>query len=346
MSRCLLSLLFFLTALPCAFVRAEVKPLRLVLPTRNRAIFSESPSRFYQYVDRTFEGRSMQVWQAGKFGYVRNPIRTSSGIVFSKFHEGLDIKPVERDKNGNPLDVVRSISDGRVVYVSKSAYQSSYGKYVVIEHDWGYGLFFSLYAHLANATAEVGDKVSPGSPIGKMGYTGPGLDRTRAHLHIELNMILQSKFGKWHDQAFKSPNYHGQYNGLNLIGIDLAGLFHAHARNPKITVSRFVAGMETYFKVTVPRKGSIEVMENYPWMAREMASAKGKPSWEISFSSSGVPLAVRPSAAKVTQATVSSVKYSATPHSYNTRGRLSGSGKTAKLSSSGLRYVNLITGQF
>lgn len=336
-------LVFLLTS---TLAPAEVKPLGLVLPTRNRAIFSEDPSRFYQYVDRTFDGREMKVWQAGKFGYVRNPVRTNSGIIFTRFHEGIDIAPVERDKNGNPLDTVRSIAEGRVVYASNSAHQSNYGKYVVIEHDWGYGLFFSLYAHLSSISATVGEKVSPGSPLGIMGYTGRGIDRTRAHVHVELNLILQSKFGKWHDQAYTSPNYHGQYNGLNLIGVDIADLFIAHSRNPKITLPQFIAGMDTYFKVTVPRTGSIEVMENYPWMAREMARAKNKPSWEISFSSSGIPLSVRPSDTKVTEPDVTWVKYSAAPHSYNTRGRLSGSGKTAKLSSEGLRYVNLITGQF
>ena len=179
-----------------------------------------------------------------------------------------------------------------------------------------------------------------------MGYTGSGIDKTRAHLHLELNLLLQSKFGKWHDGIFDTPNYHGQYNGLNLIGIDMEGLYLAHAKNPKISVPQFIAGIEPYYKVTVPRKGNIEVMENYPWLAREMASAEGKPSWEISFSSTGVPLSVSPSQTPVSAATVTWVKYSATPHSYNTRGTLGGSGKTATLSTSGKQFINLITGQF
>ncbi len=331
---------------PASALHADVKPLGLVLPTKNRAIFSSDPSRFYQYVDRTWEGRKMQVWQAGKYGYVRNPLRTKSGIVYTKFHEGLDIKPVSRDKSGNPLDIVRAIAEGRVVHTSKSSGQSSYGRYVVVEHDWGYGKFYSLYAHLYSITVEVGRAVRPGSPLGKMGYTGRGLNRTRAHLHLELCLILQSKFREWHNKSFDTPNYHGNYNGLNLIGIDVAGLYHAHSRNPNITLPQFISGMQTYFKVTVPRKGSIEVMQNYPWLARNMASAPGKPSWEISFSSSGVPLAVSPSKTKVSRPTVTWVKYSSTPHAYNTRSRLTGSGKTARLTGSGLRYVNLITGDF
>ena len=157
---------------------AEVKPLGLVLPTRNRAIYTSDPSRFYTYIDRTFEGRKMKVWQGGKYGYVRNPVRTSSGIVYTKFHEGVDISPVSRDKNGEPLDTVRSIAHGKVVHTSANPRHSSYGSYVVVEHDWGYGRFYSLYAHLRKITAAKGAKVGPGSPLGVLGYTGPGLDRT------------------------------------------------------------------------------------------------------------------------------------------------------------------------
>ncbi|MEM0895940.1 MAG: M23 family metallopeptidase, partial [Verrucomicrobiota bacterium] len=208
--------------------QAEIQPLGLVLPTRNRAIYSADPSRFYMYIDRNFEGRQMKVWQGGKYGYVRNPVRTDSGIVYTKFHEGLDIAPTERDSRGEPLDVVRSIANGKVVHTSPNPYHSSYGSYAVIEHDWGYGKFYSLYAHLKKITVSKGAKVGPGSGIALMGYTGPGLNRTRAHLHLELNLILDSRFERWYNQNFSSQNYHGMFNGLNLIGIDVAGLYLAH----------------------------------------------------------------------------------------------------------------------
>ncbi len=325
---------------------AAIRPLGLVLPTRNRAIYTSDPSRFYMYINRNFEGRQMQVWQGGKYGYVRNPVRTKSGIVYTKFHEGVDIAPVERDSRGEPLDTVRAIAHGKVVHVSANPRHSSYGSYVVIEHDWGYGRFYSLYAHLKKITTSKGKKVGPGSPIAILGYTGPGLDRTRAHLHLELNVILDSRFERWHDKNFPDTNYHGMYNGLNLIGIDIAGLYLAHRRDPNITIPRFMASMEPYFKVKVPRKGSIQALDNYRFLARDMATARGKPSWELTFSAPGVPLAIRPSSTKVSKPAVNWVKYSSTPHSYATRKRLTGSGRSAQLTSSGLRYVQLITGQF
>lgn len=332
--------------LTAATAFAQVRPLNLNLATPNRAIFSADPSQFYMYTNRSFEGRQSKPWQAGKYGYVRNPQRTKEGIIYSKFHEGVDIRPTARDKSGNPLDTIRAIADGKVVYVNNGSRASSYGRYVVIEHDWGYGKFYSLYAHLANATCKMGDIVRSGGSIAKMGYTGTGIDRTRAHLHLELCMIISPGFGKWHDKSFTTANAHGLYNGLNLAGIDIAGLYHAHRKNPSITLPQFISGMNVYFKVVVPNKRLPDVVRFYPWIARDMAKSKGAPSWELSLSSSGVPLAVAPSTRKVSAPIVSWVKYSALPHAWSTRSRLTGSGATAKLTSSGQRYVRLLMGDF
>ena len=320
--------------------------MALVLPTKNRALFTPHQSQFYMYTNRNFEGRSSKPWTGGKFGYVRNPIRTKSGIVYTRFHEGVDISPFARDSRGEPIDKVHSISRGVVAYVNNIAGRSNYGKYIVVEHDWGYGKFYSLYAHLMNVSVKRGQAVGPGSVLGRLGYTGSGLDRTRAHLHLEINMIINTGFKKWHDRNFDSPNYHGLYNGINLIGIDVAGLYKAHKADPNITIPQFVARMVPYYKVTVPKTGHLEVLRNYPWLGRNMAQAGSNPSWEISFSSSGVPLAVSPSRMPVKTPVVSWVKFSQVAHAYNTRRRLTGSGGTAQLTASGLRYVQLVAGQF
>ena len=89
---------------------AQHKRLDLVLATPNKEIFGTNGSKFYMYTDRTFEGKPSKPWEGGKYGYVRNPKRTSSGILYSKFHEGIDIKPISRDSRGVPLDKIRSIS--------------------------------------------------------------------------------------------------------------------------------------------------------------------------------------------------------------------------------------------
>lgn len=325
--------------------KAQFKRLELVLPTLNRAIFGPDASRFYMYTNRSFEGRQSKPWQGGQYGYVRNPKRTDTGLVYTKFHEGVDIKPIERSPNGNPLDTVRSIASGRVIHTSKSAGASNYGRYIVIGHDWGYGKFYSLYAHLSTISCHVGQPVRPGTGIGTLGYTGAGIDRTRAHLHLELNLMISRNFQKWYSKHYVAPNRHGLYNGINLAGIDISGLYKAHQRDPSITIPQFIASIKTYWKLLIPNRGSSPlILKSYPWLARDMAEAINNPSWEISMSSSGIPLEIRPSKRSVKYPTVSRVAYSATPHSWNTRAQLTGNKNSAKLTASGLRFVKLLIG--
>lgn len=339
-------LIFVLTVLGNLVAGAEIRPLELVLPTPNRAIFGPDPSQYYMYTNRSFEGRQSNPWQGGKYGYVRTPRRTSDGLVYTKFHEGVDIRPVSRDRSGNPLDPVRSIGTGVVVHINNAAGGSNYGRYIVIEHDWGYGKFYSLYAHLSTVSCRLGQAVRPGSTIAKMGYTGDGISRTRAHLHLELNLMLSTRFQTWHDKVVNSKNPHGKHNGWNLAGIDIAGLFLRLRREPQMTIPQLISRMGLYYKVLVPNKGTPDILKFYPWLARDMAAAKGNPSWEISLSSSGVPLAVRPSTKTVKTPTVSWVKHSPVSHSYNTRARLTGSGSSAKLTTTGMNYLKLISGDF
>mgnify|MGYP003336709827 CR=1 FL=1 len=85
----------------------------LRLPTENHHLFDD-PAKFYMYVDRDFEGVKSKPWQAGSYGFVRTECRFGEQVVCVKFHEGIDISPVNRDKVGNPLDMISSIADGRV----------------------------------------------------------------------------------------------------------------------------------------------------------------------------------------------------------------------------------------
>ena len=86
-----------LLLLPLALAAAE--PLKLVLPTDNRAIFDGKPEDFYMYVLRYSGTKASQHWTAGQYGFVRTIIDTEKeGPIATKFHEGLDIKPTKRDR--------------------------------------------------------------------------------------------------------------------------------------------------------------------------------------------------------------------------------------------------------
>ncbi len=329
--------LLLLFLLPFSLQAAE--PLNLSLPTDNRAIFDGKPEDFYMWVPRS----SGKAWTAGQYGFVRNLVNTDGdGVIATKFHEGLDIKPMKRDSSSRPLDIVSTIAAGKVVHTSPSSGASNYGKYVVVEHNWGYGPFFSLYAHLSEITVTKGQRLLGGSPLGKMGYTGAGINRERAHLHLELNLLTSSKFDDWHEAVYKGKSPHGPYNGMNLIGIDIASLFLAQRNNPDLTIPAFLSGATPYFKVTVNRDAPLEIVSRYPWLKKGDHKTPST-SWEISFTDSGIPLSVVPSNRAVKKPTISYVRTTRSKHSYYTRKRLIGDGRQATLSKSGLSFIALFT---
>ena len=64
--------------------------------------------------------------------------------------------------------------------VTKSTYSNSYGNMVMIDHGGGVS---TLYAHGSELLVNVGDIVSRGDPILKVGSTGWS---TGPHLHFEI----------------------------------------------------------------------------------------------------------------------------------------------------------------
>jgi len=249
------------------------------------------------------------------------------------------------DSAGRPLDLVKSIGKGKVIYVNDSAGASNYGRYIVVEHDWGSGKFFSIYAHLSKVQSTVGQLVNAGSVIAKMGYTGAGINRERAHLHLELNVMAQRGYQDWHAHYFGSKNYHGIYNGLNMNGLDVSKALIKSNSNKGLKITDFIKTIPTYFKVTVPRKGELDIAARYPWIRKGNHSAS-TPSWEISYAASGFPLAVSPSMRRVTKPVISYVKPTKSNHKYHTKGLVSGVGSSATLTSLGVRTVSLISGNF
>jgi murein DD-endopeptidase MepM/ murein hydrolase activator NlpD len=316
--------------------------LNLVLPTDNDAIFSGGGPTFYQYIERDFKGVKSTPWEGGQYGFVRDPIEISAGIVYTRFHEGIDIKPLRRDARGEPLDEVRAIADGKVVHTNLVPGYSNYGKYIVIEHHWDGSSYYSLYGHLNSIGVQSGESVRRGQCIAVMGYTGVGLNQARAHLHLELNLMLSHRFEAWHETFFKNdPNHNGIYNGINLAGLDIARLYLALHKNPSLTIPQFLQGEETFYKVTLPKSSHFELPKEYPWM---LANSRGneKSSWEVSFARSGLPLKIEPSDKHVTQPELGYVKKSSSDYSYLTRDEISGSGQSAHLSEYGRRLMRLL----
>lgn len=98
------------------------------------------------------------------FGERLSPLTGEPG-----FHYGVDIAADE----GTPIE---AFADGTV----RETGESSYGKYLIVDHADG---FSTLYAHCSSISVEMGEKVSCGSEIARVGQTG---NATGPHLHLEI----------------------------------------------------------------------------------------------------------------------------------------------------------------
>ncbi|MDB6070547.1 MAG: Peptidase, partial [Verrucomicrobiales bacterium] len=335
------------TAVPAQLpvVPAEKPLLEFQLPTRNLSLLQNAPEKFFMFVDRYTPAGQIQVWEGGSYGFVRNPRETKEGTVYTKFHEGIDIAPFQRDAKGEPQDEVRAIAGGTVAYVTTSSRTSNYGNYVVILHQIGTtGVFYSLYAHLRSISVTPGTAIARGSLVGMMGYTGDGIDRRRAHTHLEMGLVLSERFEAFYNKSTALANGHGNFHGSNLIGMDVASFFKANQANPTLMPDAFLKAEDVYYKVLIPNRGHPpEIALRYPWLLK--AGAPGA-SWEISFTGPGVPVAIAPAPSAVSFATVSWVRHFAGYHSWNTRSMLGGSGNTATLTAEGNRFLTLVSGDF
>ena len=327
-----------LGAFPLALMPAHA--LDLSLPTDNDALFSDDGAAFYQYIERDYKGQKSTPWQGGQYGFVRDPTDTGAGTVYTRFHEGIDIRPVRRDAHGDPLDEIRAIADGKIVHVNAVPSYSNYGKYIVIEHRWDGSNYYSLYGHLSSMLVQPGATVTRGQPIAVMGYTGTGINQERAHLHLEVDLMFSREFDSWYSTFFRNdPNHNGIYNGMNLAGLDVARLYLALRKNTALTIPEFLKGEETFYKVTLPKSRHFDLPRLYPWM---LVPGKEKSSREVSFARSGVPLKIDSSDRRVTQPEVSYVGKSSINYSYLTRDIVSGHEENAHLTNYGSQLMRLL----
>lgn len=316
-------------------------PLNLVLPTDNDAIFRGDGEAFYQYIERNYKGVKSTPWEGGRYGFVRNPTETGSGLVYSRLHEGIDIRPLQRDASGNSIDPVRAIAAGTVVHTNHAPGHSNYGKYVVIEHNFDGCKYYSLYGHLSSIAVQKGDRVQQRDQLGIMGHTGEGLNQVRAHVHLELNLMLSRHFESWHNHFFRSdPNRNGLYNGLNLSGIDIAQLYLALQKRPGLTIPEFLAGEETLYRVLLPNSRNFDLRKSYPWMVQKGEAEAA--SWEVSFNRAGVPLKIQSSSKAVSEPELSYLKPGGTDARLLTNERVAGRGGSAHLTEKGKQFMRLL----
>lgn len=252
----------------------------------------EKPDADIGYLQATASGDP----RSGSFGMVR-----SGG---AQFHEGWDIRPVARDKRGEATDPIVAVIPGRIVHANAVA-NGAYGRYVVIEHAVSPGLtLYSLYAHLAQVTPGLkpGNQVAAGDKLGIMGRSDGkgGFPRERAHLHFEIGLRLGDRFDRWYAaQKIPDPNLHGNFNGLNLAGLNPAGLFRlAREHRGKVPAAELVRWVREQPVAVVVETPATLRLPNFLSRATALGPAnqpaQRATGWRIGFTVHGAPVKWEP----------------------------------------------------
>lgn len=118
-------------------------------------------------VGSTYVGGGFK-WPTPGYGTITSPY----GMRWGKLHKGIDI--------GAPTGAkIIASNEGKI---TTSAFNSSYGNYVIVNHGGGY---MTVYAHMSKRLVSVGQYVAKGQTIGLVGSTGHS---TGPHLHFEIRV--------------------------------------------------------------------------------------------------------------------------------------------------------------
>ena len=280
-----------LSAVACALASTHVAAQPFRLPTANTAIFEPGNE------EKFFVGTTGKPWPSGTFGCVR-----SEGW---QFHEGLDIRSVTRDKSKEPTDAVTATADGIVAYTNKRSGLSNYGNYLVIMHQVEGLEIYSLYAHLKEIRPglQYGTRVKAGDVVALMGRTSNTREqivKERAHLHFELNLFVNDRFSGWYKKFLPTQrNDHGEYNGINLLGLDpQAILLEQRAKGKNFSLLKFIQKQPELCRIFV-RQAEVPWVKRYAALVTRNALAEheGVIGYEMSLNFAGIPCRIVPRAA-------------------------------------------------
>ncbi len=259
-------------------------------PTSNHALLDPDGG------DRFFAGTVGRSWTSGMFGCVRTDGR--------QIHEGIDIKCVRRDQHGEPIDDIKATADGSVVYFNTKPALSNYGKYLILQHRIDGLDIYSCYAHLKEISPTItnGKRVKAGETIGIMGRTAntrEGISKERAHVHFELNLLVNEHFPAWYEKTYPNQrNDHAEWNGQNLIGIDPRLILLAQAQpGNAFSLLHFIRDQTELCRVMV-------LDTHFPWLRRyarlikrnPLAEREGVAGYEIALNYNGLPFKLTPRA--------------------------------------------------
>lgn len=188
--------------------RPTVEPFRFVLPTPGAEPVSGWRPPLYPvpwavsaydhfYFTRPIAADNVN-WPLAEYRY--------GGVFFAPdvVHTGVDIGAEE----GAPILAAGPgtiVSSGWGLFSGASDnINDPYGKAVVIKHDFGYKgeALYTIYAHMSETIALVGQHVETGDVIGLVGATGA---TTGPHLHFEVRLGANTFYSTYNPELWMSP---------------------------------------------------------------------------------------------------------------------------------------------
>ena len=257
----------------------------ILSPTKHLAFQEGKPP--IQWVQPTISGKP----SSALFGCTRNRGQ--------RFHEGLDIRPLQRDRMGEATDSVFASLAGKVVFINTHFDKSNYGRYVVLEHEQTEPVLYTLYAHLAEIDKDLslGGMIKQGERLGKMGRSANHrIPQKRAHLHWEIGLRLSDAFEVWYQQQhFDEPNRFGNFHGWNLQGFDPLD-FLTQWRSGKIkSITSYLKSLPIAYRVQVRNKRAPFFVQRHPsLLLSDLPSETELKGWEIGFTIHGLPTEWKP----------------------------------------------------
>ena len=280
-----MKILFFLAAATLV-ATAQAQRIDIGWPTPNPAYFEGKP--IADFIQPTAAGET----ESGLFG-----CRRSGG---AQFHEGLDLKPLNRDRHGEPTDPIFAALNGVVRYVGRIPGNSNYGRYIVLEHPDVEPAIYTLYAHLAAIAPglNAGDTVTRGQTLGTMGRSSStqAIPRERAHMHFEMGLVLSRDFDSWFDwKKFGSHNQQGMWNGMNLCGFDPLDFYNEYRARKVDTFRDYFARLPTAVRLRVATRRIPDCVQRYPALLAKPLPGDGLiGGWEVRFNEMGLPFSFTP----------------------------------------------------
>jgi peptidoglycan LD-endopeptidase LytH len=268
-----------------AALTLHAERLEFVWPTPNPAFAEGRPASAFLQPTQSGDPES------GGFGCVR-----SNGY---QFHEGIDLKPLRHDARGEPTDDVYAAMDGVVRYINNRVGESSYGRYLVLEHPDASPAVYTLYAHLARIAPGIspGVRVTHGQTIATMGHTAGGyaIPRDRAHLHFEVGLMMTRDFQSWYIwKKFGSPNTHGLWNGMNLMGVDPLDVLQQWRDRKTDTFADYFAHLAPVVRLRIATRSVPDFVQRYPSLLAKPMPFGLVAGWEISCDWTGLPFRWEP----------------------------------------------------